>query len=379
MTVYGEGAHPLLIGDSDTSLMGCGIESITPTIYVLPLDTAKLGLQSATAATVGTAYFNFFPDTCSQSVAVAVSNKYGNGILALSQSQFTLDPNSLMSHSSIGTSRIYGVAPTVSGIAILTASGLYFGNSTTALLSVSGIPSGLNSLRYVSYCDATASYSSWLNKVVVAWDSSATTTASTSTLPIYLSINGGQSFTTVTVNVALAGVAVGGSIKDVAIQHSSKNLAILVRDAGNYHRIVLYDLVLAVFTQGYSFQTNASPLIDTKTGSAPRLVSMPMGELIIYGDNLYYSPNGGYSLFLLNLDSRDSRNPAAGLTGTEYIRQVAIGSAGAYAALTSTNRYISYLLVYKQSFLTYDWIIKSLLWKHRFTGSHGISCRNFVN
>jgi hypothetical protein len=340
MTAYGEGAHPLLVGDSDTSLMGCGIESIIPTIYVLPFNTATLGLQTATASAVGTAYFNFFPDTCSESVAVAVSNKYGNGILALTQSQFTLDPNTLLSSSVIGTARIYGVAPTVSGIGILTVNGFYFGNSTTSLTAVSGIPSGLNSLRYVDYCDPTSSYSSWLNKVVVIWDSGAATSGLTSTLPIYLSLDGGQTFLTVTVNVASAGAAAGGSIKDVAIQHSFKNLAILVKDAGSYNRIVLYDLVQGTFTQGYSFQSTATPLIDTKTGSAPKLVSMPMGELLIYGDNLYYSPNGGNSLFSITLDSRDSRNPAAGLTTTEFVRQVATGASGAYAVLTSTNRYL---------------------------------------
>lgn len=62
------------------------------------------------------------------------------------------------------------------------------------------------------------------------------------------------------------------------------------------------------------------------------------GELLIYGDDLYYSPNGGLTATKVILRSRDRDRPAPFLNATEYIKEVKTSSNGDYAVLTSDMR-----------------------------------------
>jgi hypothetical protein len=259
LTTNGGGAHPVLVGGSDTALMGCAIGPVEPLLFVQPFSATKLGLTTSNvpSSAVTPTYFKVYTDHCTQSVSLSISSLFGDGVFALSQSLFTLDPLTLsFLPSLIGSSRIYGIAPTRNTLAVLSSSGLFFASSTAQFQSVSGLPStGLDSIRHIDYCDASNSYTSTINTVVVVWDS-------TKASVIYVSLNGGLTFTTVTVPTT------SGTVLDVAVQHTTRSLALLT----NTNRIVLYGLSSGVLSQGGSVNTGMT-----------KIVAMPMGEVLVYG------------------------------------------------------------------------------------------------
>jgi hypothetical protein len=215
---------------------------------------------------------------------------------------------------------------TENGILLLGSAGLKFSNnSLTKSFSLNGSP---EKLSFVDYCPSTPNNDlGWIFSVVTAFSGQT----------LHISFDGGYNFAKeVTLTQLVSpGSTVGAYIRDIAIQPSFNNLAVLIRDSTGLDRIVIYDLQLNTFQNAYNFTSNS---IDGGVlGSAPGLVASSNGEVLAYGDNLFYryletfyfySPNGGFSFFSLSLSK----------SNTEYISQLALGLNGIFAVLTSTNR-----------------------------------------
>ena len=141
------------------------------------------------------------------------------------------------------------------------------------------------------------------------------------------------------VNADITGTGTGGKVYDVAIDHTRATLCVLIRDGNGYDRILVVDLSnTANTTLGYSSGSTASILEAGVKGAAPGMRSFPGGQLLVWGDSLNYSPDGGKTLFAVPLASRNPALPAAGLASSEYISDVVASQDGAFAVLTSTNR-----------------------------------------
>ena len=289
ITTYNEGAHPLIVDGSDMILQGCSIDSIQPLLYVQFLDTSILGLTATTLGTSVASYFEIATDTCTESMSVSIGSGIGDGRLAFSQTLFDTDPTQLLTHSLIGSARIYGVAPTLSGLSVLTSTGLYYGNQTSPLGSLASWTAGLNRMRFPDVCDASNSYSSIYNSVIVLWDSTARSTSSVFTIPIQVSLNGGQSFTTVRINVDSGNSGSNGYIRDVAHQHTYTSLLILVRDANGNDRLGSFNLESWTWTNGFDFNNSGLVLDGGVKGAATGVNAMAGGGALIYGDALYYT------------------------------------------------------------------------------------------
>ncbi|KAJ3339644.1 hypothetical protein HDU91_000985 [Kappamyces sp. JEL0680] len=121
--------------------------------------------------------------------------------------------------------------------------------------------------------------------------------------------------------------------------HASGSLSVLIRDGNGYDRILLVDLAnTSNTTNGYSSGGAVSVLNAGAKGASPRLTPFPGGELLVWGDSMNYSPDGGKTLYAYTLQSRNSAKPSAGLDTLEYITNVVGTEGGQFAVLTSTNR-----------------------------------------
>eukprot|EP00741_Cyanophora_paradoxa_P016535 tig00020927_g15965.t1 len=90
------------------------------------------------------------------------------------------------------------------------------------------------------------------------------------------------------------------------------------------------------WTAGHRFEGAAR--LAAKAAARPGVVSARDGtsELLVYGDALYYSADGGASAYRVALPSR--ADPAAELAPDEVLEAVATGAGHWWAALTSTGR-----------------------------------------
>lgn len=259
----------MFIGGSDTALMGCSIGPVEPLIFVQPFtDVTQLGLTTTTTPStspVTPEYFKVFTDHCTQSVALSISALYGSGVVGFSQSLFTLDPSQLTSlpSSVVGGAgaRVVGIAPTRNTLAVLMSDGgLYYASTATPFQKVGGLPSGLDSIRYIDYCDASNLYASVLNSVTVTWSSS--------TSVIYVSMNGGLTFN----NVTLTNGSGAGQVLDVAVQHTTQSLAVLFRSSSTT-TMLNYGLTSGAVTESSA----------TVTNGMTKMVAMAMSEVLVYG------------------------------------------------------------------------------------------------
>ena len=243
-------------------------------------------------------------------------------------------------------STIRGAAFAFGSIAVITTNGVASANSTalSAFNIATGLPlsTQMTQIRGPMYCDFTISRASTLNQIIITWDSTAVSTVSVSNVSFFVSQDGGTTFTAVSINVDINAVG-GGFIRDVAVQHTYNNLAVLIRDGSAYDRIATFNLssMTVSSTLGYSFNpaVNANIIVDGGSkGSSPKLTPIPGGQLLVWGDMLCYSSNGGANVFSVSLLSRDPSRPAIGLASSEYIKDVTAGYDGRIAVLTSTNR-----------------------------------------
>jgi hypothetical protein len=175
--------------------------------------------------------------------------------------------------------------------------------------------------------------SSIYDNLVVGWDSSFRSTDSISVASIFISVDGGKSFEEVNVSVFSNGSSnIGGYIMDISIQPSYNCIAILIRDANGTDKIVLMDpFNKSDIVNAYTSEPNeTSQIYSDSTAAEPRVISITSG-IFIWGDNLLFSPDGGYNLFQIVFD-----NP---LLPNEYLKHLAVDKIGQFAALTSTNRF----------------------------------------
>ncbi|KAJ3332498.1 hypothetical protein HDU76_014053 [Blyttiomyces sp. JEL0837] len=332
---------PIVIGGTDVAIMDCVIENTEILLNAQRHSSASwLTSASLQTSTSTTPYFSIFRDACAKNLAFATSSTFGDGVLAMSQS-FFVKPYETTLVNLLGVSNVHilDIATTTLGLTILTQNGIYFVNETSQAISTpSGLTAslGLTNLESLSYCDSSNIEPSTIGIHVVAWSNVAVSSA-----PVfYHSVDGGKSFT----SVSMANVLSAGQIRDAVVQPIYNNYCFLVRDSTGTDKIVMYYPDEGVFQSGYVFSATVatSPLVDAgQKGSTPQITAPAQGggEILVWGDALYYSPNGGMNIFQVNLLSRNPQLPAAGLTNTEYIAQVATAShSGAFAVLTSTNR-----------------------------------------
>eukprot|EP00842_Homolaphlyctis_polyrhiza_P000046 jgi/Hompol1/1041/HPOL_004442-RA len=134
----------------------------------------------------------------------------------------------------------------------------------------------------------------------------------------------------------------------MSISHTYATITILIRDGSAYDRISIYSFSSgSVTSSGYQFNSNL--IVDAGIkGSSPGLtaVASGAGEMLIWGDSLFYSPNAGINVFSISLLSRDPARPATGLSSSEYITSVVSSTTGRFAVLTSTNRYSLYAILF---------------------------------
>ena len=171
---------------------------------------------------------------------------------------------------------------------------------------------------------------------MVGWNANTVATS----VPLYISWNGGATFTATSINTDISSSGTGGRIYDVSLDFARGTAAVLIRDGNAADRILILDLAnTANKTLGYSSSGSASLLNAGSKGSSPRMKAFPGGELLLWGDSLAYSPDGGNNVLALTLTSRNSLLPAPGLATLEYILDVVNAYDGHFAVLTSTKRF----------------------------------------
>ena len=323
--------YTLSITGKGLSLMGCSTPNALHLIPVSRLDSTS-SLQSVSASVGTGTFFNLNPDLCSPNVMVSQSSVFGDNNFALTQTQYRRSDGALFTVASM--TGVKQVISTSAGIFVGTTTGGSFKGASG--FSASSFPSSvvLDQFRGPITCDFSANASSLLNTYITAWNSAFRSTVGANSQTFYLSKDGGASFSAFQINVDLTNVG-GGYIRDIALQHSFNNLALLIRDNG-VDRLVLFDPITLVVTTGPSL--TSSLVIDTIKGSTPRLVpSKPGSDLYAYGESVLYSPNGGLSFFAVSLYSIDPARPAVGLDTPEFITQLVTNQRG-FAVLTSTKR-----------------------------------------
>lgn len=312
----------LRVEGNDVSLVGCAVKEFKPRIYINKFIPTRMFTPAVAANTTSNVNFTMFVDKCNKSATIALSSVYGAQNFAFSNSV-----KNMSIYTGTLINNVYKSASiTGNGILLLGSAGLEFRNNSIA--KTFNLNDSPQKTRFVDYCPSSSgNITRWIFSVVIAF----------STQTLHISFDGGYDFSTqVTLTqLVFESSTVGAFIRDVAIQPSFNNLAVLLRDSIGLDRIVIYDLELGTIKNGYNFTSNA---IDSGSlGSTPGLLASSNGEVLAYGDNLFYryvetfnfdSPNGGNSFFALNVNK----------SATEYISQLALGLYGIFAVLTSSNR-----------------------------------------
>lgn len=255
------------------SLVGCQVKGIKPRLY---FKTFEPDLMFNTPVSSGTAVaalnFSMFTDKCNKSATIALSSVYGNSNFAFSNSAHY----NMSIYTGSLSSVFYSASITSNGVLLLGSNGLEFSNNSIAkTFTLNGNP---QALRFVDYCSSTNNATEWIFSVVTAFSNQS----------LHISFDGGYNFAKeVTLSqLSLQSSNVGGYIRDVAIQPSFNNLAVLIRDSSGLDRIVIYDLQFNSIRNGFNFTLNA---IDGGVlGSHPGLLAFPTGEILAFGDNIFY-------------------------------------------------------------------------------------------
>jgi hypothetical protein len=326
--------------DQEISVVGM---RANPASILIPIQKySSTGLSTSTVSSSSTpGPISIFSDACSSGIHFATSSLFGTFNLAYTQNSFSaLDPflNNIYQIPGSSGAAVKSVASNTASLAFLYGTNsISYLNAAGVLASSSGIPptAALDRLQGPHYCDKRLNQGSFTNAVVVAWSAG---TAATN-IPLYISQNGGVSFSSLSVNTDISNTGASGRVYDVAIDHARATLCALIRDGNGYDRILVVDLSnYANVTLGYTSGSTASFLDAGVKGSTPGLRIFPAGQLLVWGDSLNFSPDGGKTLFPVAISSRNPALPATGLASTEYIADVAASHTGAFAVLTSMNR-----------------------------------------
>ncbi|KAJ3152767.1 Katanin p60 ATPase-containing subunit A-like 2, partial [Irineochytrium annulatum] len=337
-------AIAVTVSGCDVSLLNCFVQETISSLFVVQNEDFTATWKKASITTLqsstktSSAAFNVITNPCSENMAFAYGSLYGGANLVYSETFFTASGEQRMFTLPSGSS-IVSVAATPSGVAALTSTGLYYfpSNSSAASSAVSLSQSVTSSLSYVTsppYCDPVNGKSSFMNTHVVAWGSGP------GALTFYFSADGGASFLSYSLTSTFGTRASTARILHVAIQHTFENYCILVSTSQDAGAVYLFDPVLQTLSKGNVFAVgSALALYGGAKSSAP--VAIPVrsggGDVLLGGDTLFYSPNGGKNVFAINLLNRNSTVPGLGVT--ESVSQLTSTSTGGlYAFLSSTNR-----------------------------------------
>lgn len=268
------------------SLVGCQVKEIKPRLYFETFKPDKM-FNAAVSSGNSSLSFSMFTEKCNKSATLALSSVYGGTNFAFS--------NSLHYNMSIymgGLSSIlYSASITPNGVLLLGSNGLEFSNDSVARsFNLNGNP---EKSSFVDYCSSANNGSDWIFSVVAAFSSQS----------LHLSLDGGYNFVKeITISqLSIQSSNLGGFIRDVAIQPSFKNLAVLIRDSSGFDRIVIYDLEFNRIRNGFNFTLNA---IDGGIlHSDPGLLAFPTGEILAYGDNLFYRYTSENLLLLVLMEA----------------------------------------------------------------------------
>jgi hypothetical protein len=199
-------------------------------------------------------------------VAAAASSVFGDGRLAFTQALFTTETAlNLVNSQTLPTSPIYSVGFSKSTLTIVAGSNAATLDVNGTLTTPTGLPGSsapITHVRTLTFCDNTDDYEESFAKHVVAWR------MATGVATIYYSKDYGVSFKSLDISTKLS--ASGGSsvstgfIRDVSLQQSFKTYAILVRDDTGIDKILLFDPIKGVLSDGQKFLTidTSLPLLD---------------------------------------------------------------------------------------------------------------------
>ena len=333
------GSFSITFHEQGISVLGLSVNPSSTLIPIQKYSSTPFRPSSNSSSFPGP--LNIYSDVCASGIHFATSSLFGNSNLAYTQNDFNSLDNTLNSIYQIpsSTAFINGISLTKETIAVLVGNKISFGSQGNTLLTTStGIPATDTSIDRIQgphYCDPRSKKSSLTNSVVLAWSS----TTNSPTVSLYLSYTGGSSFINVPVSTDLSSTNNGGKIYAVTIDHSRATICVLLRDANNSDRILIIDaLNTANSTLGYTSGSNRSVLDGGGKRAVPSLRAFPGGQLLVWGDSLNYSPDGGKTLFPVALNSRNPGMPASGLGSLESILDVVGSNDGKFAVLTSTNR-----------------------------------------
>lgn len=313
---------PFRISGNDEILFGCSIED-----SVYAINTRKIPSNLAYTPTEISeipSSFKLWVDKCSPNLIFYSLSYESSSALYFTQVGDLTVKNSLIGFQSAPLA----ISSTMSSVCLLVEGSISCFESdreykTNVLPSISAI----RSVDFCAYSNIT--YSSKNNAIVAAWSESFTSTDDLSSL-ILISYNSGATFQP----IASFLPSFAGKICDILIQTSLSNIAILLW-SGNSLRVLLYNVHTQTY-HPYSLVQTAS--WQTVSNAAAYLASGGIrgSELLLWGQSISYSPNGGLTFFDLRFENRN-RSTNTLLPG-EYIFKLVVDANGRIAALTSKKR-----------------------------------------
>ncbi|KAI8905607.1 cation channel sperm-associated protein subunit delta-domain-containing protein [Gorgonomyces haynaldii] len=319
-SVYGPLTYT--VSGQGVQLLNCAAASSKSVAYynnrTWTLSTASVGSSSLS-------YFRVYQSPCNRGILATTSHLFGDGILSVSYNLKRFGLYSVPPGLATGNN-LTSIVFTNSTMVILSNGKIASGESTMSLAS--GTASTLTHLTGPNVCDTISN--TFMNQVVVTWNKNSL--ASNSQLQIYVSLDGGKTFSTATLDVTT-----GSYVQDVEIVSSAQRLCVLIRD-GSVDKTVLVSLqgqTIGTSSNGYTFSSFG---LDNGKGSTLGFGQSTGLNVFCFGDKLGYSPDGGSVFFEVLLYSLDPQRPASGLGATEYITQVITSDNARFAVLTSNNR-----------------------------------------
>ncbi|KAI9349449.1 cation channel sperm-associated protein subunit delta-domain-containing protein [Zopfochytrium polystomum] len=328
------GTVPVVVSGQGAALIGCTV--LQTWIPLAAQDNTSSIIQqklsSSTTSSSAQASFSVTINRCATNNAFATSSLFGDGRVAVSQTFFTQPQETKLKAFQSITGSISNIAATrYSLLVVVNNQDAYIVTNSSGPAKVAAL-SSVNQIRATTFCKPNDLWPPTLADSVLAWSSKAGSS-------LFYSQDGGLSFS----SVSLSGViSTSGFIRDALVQKTSSEYLILARNGDKADVLIGFNPQYQSLKLKYVFVgTDANaPIVDANSkGSVPGLIaSTNGGDIFIYGDGLFISPDSGQTVFTISLKSRNPSLPAVNLAATEYVVQVASSSKGHFAALTSTRR-----------------------------------------
>ncbi|KAI8815055.1 cation channel sperm-associated protein subunit delta-domain-containing protein [Cladochytrium replicatum] len=340
------GSAPLQVEGQDISVFDCSAESIQSVIDVSKYNsgTKVVLTQLSTNVSVSSsdAYLRLALDICSPTVAYVTSSSFGPRLFLFSQNE--LSSSSLYSlPAELSISSIIDIVATYATTFFNTDVGMFWTKDLVTFTKPEGLPNiPFAFLRGPSYCDISLSAASMFNNIVLAWNRGSNVGR------LYFSTNGGVRFTSIEMSLAplsTTQATVTGFIRDATVLHTQGVVLVLISDQSGIDRMVSFDPKTLKFENLFAFRDVSSyfPMLDRSQAVNQPVRQLAVdqasgGDLYVWGSSVVTSPNGGESVFQVDLKSRDPFTEPINLASNEFVVDMARSFEGSFAFLTSANR-----------------------------------------